>query len=850
MSRTGYKVRRSDRTLMNDIHAALDRLEESIRQLEEQGGALDADAICKILEMRHAVIESRGDQSDTTVDDTPLHVSWDAMRDSEGWLRALLIAGKDAEVAIGQDGRIVLFNRAAEEMFGRTASEMIGQPVEVLMPEAYREQHRKHVAGYLRRGEPNGAIGKTVELPAIHRDGHQFPIELSLSAAEYGGGRFVLGVIRDITDRKEAELALRRAVDRQTKLNQVLRDEVFVSARLEDKLKRITEIVVNVFDGDFCRIWVTRPGDLCDAGCAHAEINDLRHTCRLRDQCLHLVASSGRYTHIDGEAHRRVPLGCYKIGRVATGQDAKFLTNDVLNDPRVHNHEWAAELGLVSFVGYRLVSSQGEPIGVLALFAKHPITPDEDALLEGLATTSSHMIQAARAEEELKRHLERLDGAVQERTADLRRLNEELRSEIADRLRAEEALRAAHAETEQLLKSISSVLISVGADGCVKRWNEAARETLGVEASDAVGRPLRECLIQWDWPRLTELIVESLAKGVPTRAESLRFRRRDGTDGFLGVTINPVESEGEGRGAYLIQAADITERRVLEMQLVHAQKLESIGQLAAGIAHEINTPTQFVGDNTRFLHEAFRDLRKLLDRYAEVAEACRGGPVPPELLARMDATAREIDLPYLAEEIPKAIDQSLEGVARVAKIVRAMKDFSHPGGEEKKAVDLNKAIESTITVARNEWKYVAEMVTDFDPALPPVPCLAGDVNQVILNLIINAAHAIADVVAGTDAKGQITVGTRRGRGWVEVRVSDTGTGIPEAVRPKIFEPFFTTKEVGKGTGQGLAIARSVVVEKHGGSITFETEVGKGTTFVIRLPLESAEPNGPETARHD
>jgi len=153
-------------------------------------------------------------------------------------------------------------------------------------------------------------------------------------------------------------------------------------------------------------------------------------------------------------------------------------------------------------------------------------------------------------------------------------------------------------------------------------------------------------------------------------------------------------------------------------------------------------------------------------------------------------------------------------------------------------VDLNHAIENTITVAKNEWKYVAEMETDFDPALPPVPCLPGELNQVILNMIINAAHAIADVMGdGSKGKGTIRITTRRDGNWAEIRISDTGTGIPEAIRDRIFDPFFTTKEVGKGTGQGLAIARSMIVDKHGGTIDFETQEGKGTTFIIRLPLE-------------
>lgn len=285
---------------------------------------------------------------------------------------------------------------------------------------------------------------------------------------------------------------------------------------------------------------------------------------------------------------------------------------------------------------------------------------------------------------------------------------------------------------------------------------------------------------------------------------------------------------------------DVTERKVLQAQLSQAQKLESIGQLATGIAHEINTPTQYVGDNVRFLQEAFGEITGLLAGYETLLAAAKAGHLSPELIAEQEAALAEADADFLLEEIPVAIEQSLEGIDHVSGIVRAMKEFSHPGVEEKAAIDINKAIESTITIACNEWKYVAELTTDFDPQLPPVSCLPGELNQVILNILINAAHAIADVVGDDcEQKGHITVSTRRHDAWVEIRIADTGTGIPASVQPKIFDPFFTTKEVGQGTGQGLAISHAVIVEKHGGTITFETEMGRGTTFIIRLPLEPA-----------
>ncbi len=281
------------------------------------------------------------------------------------------------------------------------------------------------------------------------------------------------------------------------------------------------------------------------------------------------------------------------------------------------------------------------------------------------------------------------------------------------------------------------------------------------------------------------------------------------------------------------------QRREMEVALHQAQKLEAIGQLAAGTAHEINTPIQYVADNLCFLGDAFSNLQKVLRDYGRLIGAIRRDCMDHSLAAEIEASSGKIDLAYLLDEIPKAVSQALSGTDRVASIVRALKEFSHPGVEEKQYMDLNHAIQNTLTVCRNEWKYVADVVTDLSPDLPMVPCLPGDINQVIINLVVNAAHAISEATdEGRKGKGTISIQTRKDANWAEIRIRDTGTGIPEKHQSKMFTPFFTTKEVGKGTGQGLAISRAVVVGKHGGTIEFDTEFGKGTTFIVRLPLNS------------
>jgi len=284
---------------------------------------------------------------------------------------------------------------------------------------------------------------------------------------------------------------------------------------------------------------------------------------------------------------------------------------------------------------------------------------------------------------------------------------------------------------------------------------------------------------------------------------------------------------------------DITELRRLGRDLAAAQKLESVGRLAAGVAHEINTPVQFVSDNVQFVRTSIADIATVIQAYRNLQYAARSaGDVAAAVQLAIEAE-ESADLNYLMVQAPLAVDGAIEGLDRIATIVRSMKEFAHPDQTEKTLADLNQAIRSTLVIAHNEYKYVAALDLQLGE-LPLVQCYLGEINQVVLNLIINASHAIGDVVKGSSDLGQLTVRTRRIDDQVEISIGDTGTGIPEAARDKIFDPFFTTKEVGKGTGQGLAIARSVIVNKHGGTLAFQTECGTGTTFIIRLPIDAAD----------
>ncbi len=311
------------------------------------------------------------------------------------------------------------------------------------------------------------------------------------------------------------------------------------------------------------------------------------------------------------------------------------------------------------------------------------------------------------------------------------------------------------------------------------------------------------------------------------------------------MTGTSVALEDDARFAIIV-IQDISDQRSLEAEVVRAQKLEAVGRLAAGIAHEINTPTQFVSDNTHFVRDGFKRLDAVFELLTRIGA---DEQVDQGLRTEIATTVRKSRLAFLQEEIPKSVEQSLDGLNRIATIVRAMKEFSHPGEQSFTSTDLNRAIQTTVTVARNEWKYVADIEFVLAEDLPPVTCLPNDFNQVILNMVVNAAHAIGSVVGdGANGKGKITIVTAQDGDMAEVRITDSGSGMPEEVRLRIFDPFFTTKAVGKGTGQGLALAHTVIVDRHGGSINVTSAPGEGTTFTIRMPLaQVARSHAPRAA---
>lgn len=420
------------------------------------------------------------------------------------------------------------------------------------------------------------------------------------------------------------------------------------------------------------------------------------------------------------------------------------------------------------------------------------------------------------------------------RDVTLRRLYERTLAEQQQILERQVAERTAElAASRQRLQAITENLFEgvlvVDQDGMTTFANSSAHAALDCGAIE--GLPLDQVL-RLDGREFSHSALPTVIReGYPLRQDDAWFVTGTGRKLNVAFACSPLRQQGKCVGA-VISFRDIRQLKDAQQEALQASRLASVGQLAAGIAHEINTPIQYVGDNLRFVRDSVADMAQVLDLARGLLSAA------PDFTRAWDSA----DIDYLKDELPSALQQSLDGVAQVARIVLSMKEFSHPGNTSKAMTDINRALDSTLTVSRNTWKHVATVETDFDPDLPLVNCHAGEINQVFLNLIINAAHAIE--ASGKPLPGTIRVSTSHQDGFVRISVKDSGTGISPAILEKIFDPFFTTKSVGKGTGQGLAICLDVVKIKHGGKLEVNGNQGDGAEFVVTLPIDTSAEAGP------
>ncbi len=436
-----------------------------------------------------------------------------------------------------------------------------------------------------------------------------------------------------------------------------------------------------------------------------------------------------------------------------------------------------------------------------------------------------------KAEKALEDHQYELESIVRKRTAELEKRNEELRCEVAERERAQAAL-ADSEERYRLLVEKANIGIMLIQHGLIGFANRYTAMLSGYGTAEIGGRSFLDFIHADDQQTAIRNYQSGLKGEANPDTYSIRIVHKSGR--VLWLEVNAVRMTYEDQPAVLLFFKDVTQQRHLEKQLLQAEKMAAIGQLAAGVAHEINNPVGFVNSNLHTLQQYHTELHELISSYREVV-SCAGKAFADgqwndafaEMIDTVERCEKKIDLDYILQDCPALIRESMEGADRIRKIVSDLKDFAHPGHEDLQLADINQNIESTLNIVWNELKYHAEVVRQFG-TIPMIECHAQQLNQVFMNILVNAAQAI-------DGKGRITIETGTGNGHVQVKISDTGVGIEPAHLTRIFDPFFTTKEVGKGTGLGLNVSYNII-QKHHGSITVESQVGKGSTFTIQLPI--------------
>jgi two-component system, NtrC family, sensor kinase len=392
-------------------------------------------------------------------------------------------------------------------------------------------------------------------------------------------------------------------------------------------------------------------------------------------------------------------------------------------------------------------------------------------------------------------------------------------------------------ETQWFMSTMSSFMVKIDSKLKITRWNHAAERIFGKSENEVIGLGITGIDFGFDWTNILAMVPSWREGELLHTIKDYPYRRCDGTLGCFEARINVIKDDDGGHGGYLVIGDDTTEERHVEMGLRLTQKLNGIGVLASGIAHEINTPTQYISDNLNFLQLASEEIAKFIRSQSELLAALQDEAPDDRRFSVLTNIAEEINLPYLAEQVPQAIKQSFEGISEVSSLLRVLKEFSRTDTEKATNVNVAGCIKDTLLVSRNMWSQSADVITEFQDDLPLISCDPGSLNHALLSIIINAAQAIEDHSGTSNGRGTIRIEAWGDAGHVLISISDTGTGIDESVKDRIYEPFFTTRDSGQHSGLGLMMAYSVIVNKHGGSLEFEPREDGGTVFLIRLPVD-------------
>ncbi|MBU0664572.1 MAG: PAS domain-containing protein [Proteobacteria bacterium] len=458
-----------------------------------------------------------------------------------------------------------------------------------------------------------------------------------------------------------------------------------------------------------------------------------------------------------------------------------------------------------------------------------------------LNLTKQTIANLSKSEQQLQEANETLETRVIERTRELEKTMASLKTETVRRQQDAELLAILNTELNQILDTTATAILVINPDFTVRRANSTFYEMFQYNQEEVINNKCYQCFREPPPLEEQEAVHIALNQGIPYQKETIR-KSKNGKEIHCLLTVAPFFDINSKIIGVIEDLRDISDRiasekekQKLQIQLLKISKLESVGQLSAGISHEINTPAQFISNNIAFLHDAFSDIQQIMKEtctlLASIPDATAAGSAYEPLIKAME----KADWDYLTTEIPASLEQTKVGLERIISIVQAMKEFSHPRSNELVPYNLNTIIKNTLIISQNEWKHVAEIETNLDESLTNVPCHTEELGQAFLNILINAAQAIK-ASNKQEEKGHITISSSREARSAVVRIHDSGGGMSEKVKDRAFDPFFTTKEVGQGSGQGLAIAHDVIVNKHKGIIDIESSPGNGTTIIMSLPL--------------
>ena len=592
------------------------------------------------------------------------------------------------------------------------------------------------------------------------------------------------GISLDVTETRKTEDKLKQGSDRLKKLN-VLKEKLLISGPVVEKLQTITDAVVDIMDAEFARIWMIKPGDMCDRNCRYSNPESGETICMDRSRCLHLLASSGIYPSVENSSHKRVPLVHYKIGQIAASDSPGFYSNDIVNNySLIHDPDWAREIGIRSFAGYRLSSHNDEVIGVIVFFSKQKITRNDNAFFQTIAGTSSEVVLAAQAEENVR----------------------ELQNYLSN-----------------IINSMPSMLLGIDSDGLVTQWNKTVEENTGITAEEAHGRKLSDLFPQM------KSEMEKISKSIESRQifqEQKRTNTINKNAVYEDMTIYPLITNGI-QGA-VIRIDNVSSEVRMQEMMIQSEKMLSVGGLAAGMAHEINNPL------AGMLQTASALSNRLMD----------GNGIQANVrIAEELGTTMEVISEYMERrKVPRMLEIISESGKHVADIIENMLSFSRKSEAVVSTHDLGILLDKTLELAntdydlKKDWDFKKIKITkDYAEDLTVVPCEGVKIQQVLLNIFRNGAQAMQTAKL-RPPEFRLRAYNDPEKEMVCIEVEDNGPGMDEEVRKRVFEPFFTTKAPGVGTGLGLSVSYFIIVENHAGEMEVVTNPGEGTKFIIRLPL--------------